>query len=131
MTIVIAEHRLWFLRDLVDRVIRLARDHIVEDVPASTFWQREDTLRREQGLRSLVQPITETLTEPPMGTSGLTYPYPRGAVTALCGENGIGKTTLAKRVSGLERVPYKILLDGDSPFPLKSAYAAPFWCYKM
>lgn len=128
MTIIIAEHRLWFLRDVVDRVIRLTHGRIVEDVSAAIFWQREDALRREQGLRSLTQPITETLTEPPVDSiKGLTYPYseqrilhfPRGAVTALCGENGIGKTTLAKHVSGLKRTHHQILLDGRPLSPKK------------
>lgn len=39
-TVLIAEHRLWWLRGLVDRVAVFQEGSIVEDVPADEFWRR-------------------------------------------------------------------------------------------
>lgn len=133
MTIVIAEHRLWFLRDVVDRVVRLSRGKIVEDVPASQFWLRDDMLRCQQGLRALMRPVVAELPAPPDSGDGITYHhpgkgalhFPRGRVTALCGENGAGKSTLANRVAGLESSRDKILLDGK-PFPFRQRLRCAF-----
>lgn len=133
MTIVIAEHRLWFLRDVVDRVIRLRGGKIVEDIPASQFWLRDDALRRRQGLRALTRPASAQIPEPPAGDSGMSYHhpergalyFPRGCITALCGENGAGKSTLANRIAGLEKTRDKILLDGK-PFPLRQRLRRAF-----
>lgn len=133
VTIVIAEHRLWFLRDVVDRVVRLSRGKIVEDVPASQFWLRDDMLRCQQGLRALMRPVVSELPEPPDSGDGITYHqpgkealhFPRGRVTALCGENGAGKSTLANRVAGLESSRGEILLDGK-PFPFRQRLRRAF-----
>lgn len=123
MTIIIAEHRLWFLRDVVDRVIRLSEGKVAEDIPASQFWQRDDTLRRQQGLRALMRPDTARLGVAVDNHGGIIYRhpmlgalhFPRGYITALCGENGVGKSTLANRIVGLESTRDEILLDGK-PF---------------
>ncbi len=133
MTIMIAEHRLWFLRDVADRVIRLYRGKIVEDLPASQFWLRDDALRHQQGLRVLSRPGTTLLPEPRAETEGISYCHPgertlhfaRGHITALCGENGVGKSTLASRLAGLESTRDKILLDGK-PFPLRERLRRAF-----
>lgn len=133
MTIVIAEHRLWFLRDVVDRVVRLSRGTIVEDVPASDFWQRNDVQRRQEGLRTLAPPATMQLPVPPASASGMTYHYPgtgvlhfpRGHVTVLCGDNGAGKSTLANRIAGLESTRDELLFGGKS-FPLRQRLRRTF-----
>ena len=106
MTIIIAEHRLWFLRDVADRVIRLHRGKIVEDLPASQFWLRDDALRHQQGLRVLSRPGTTLLPEPRAETEGISYchpgertlHFPRGHITALCGENGVGEKYVGQQI---------------------------------
>lgn len=133
MTIIIAEHRLWFLHGVVDRVVRLSRGKIVEDVPASQFWLRDERLRCQQGLRALIRPVVAGLSESPDTDEGLTYydprkgilHFPRGHVTALCGDNGTGKSTLANRIAGLKSTRDKIFLDGE-PFLLKQRLRRTF-----
>jgi len=122
ITILIAEHRLWFLRDVVDRVIRLNRGKIIEDLPASEFWLRDNSWRLKEGLRTLVEPQATVLTGPPAGSDGVIYRHPKGTlyfprsyITTLSGENGTGKSTLAARITGLENTHDEILLDGK-PF---------------
>lgn len=99
MTIIIAEHRLWFLQGIVDRVVRLSQGRIVEDLPARQFWQRDDALRMQQGLRALITPQAASLAEAPVGSDGIVYQhpakgrmyFPRGCITVLSGDNGVGR----------------------------------------
>ncbi|MGF6188792.1 ABC transporter ATP-binding protein [Serratia sp. 2723] len=133
MTIIIAEHRLWFLQGVVDRVLRLRQGQIVEDLPAHQFWQRDDTLRMQQGLRALTPPQPASLAEPPVGSGGIVYRhpvkgalhFPRGCVTVLFGENGAGKSTLARKLAGVENTRDEILLDGK-PFPRRQRLRRSF-----
>lgn len=55
-TILIAEHRVHYLRGLVDRVVQLRRGRVVADCPAAEFWEIGEGERRDAGLRSLVAP---------------------------------------------------------------------------
>jgi ABC-type multidrug transport system ATPase subunit len=50
-TVLIAEHRLWWLRGLADRVVVFQEGSIVEDVPADEFWRRTPDELHAEGLR--------------------------------------------------------------------------------
>ncbi len=50
-TIVISEHRLWYLRDLVDRVIYLDKGKIVHDWNREEFTGLDEDMIRQLGLR--------------------------------------------------------------------------------
>lgn len=132
-TIVIAEHRLSFLRDLADRVVLLRDGRVTGTFDGAEFFAMPDARRREAGLRSL-RPVTAQAPPPPRdaGGKGISLRgvrfhrgrrgildidrlhFPAGSVTAVTGPNGIGKTTLARLLCGLE-TPDKggdILVDG-------------------
>lgn len=134
ITIIIAEHRLWFLREVVDRVVRLQQGRIIEDVPARQFWQRDNFQRIQQGLRALTTPQTACLTAPPAGRDGIVYQhsshgnlyFPRGCVTVLSGVNGAGKSTLAAKLVGLQKTREAITLDGK-PYPQRQRLRYGFW----
>lgn len=64
-TILVAEHRLHYLRGLVDRVVQLHRGRVVADCPAAEFWEMGEGERRDAGLRSLVAPASDPLPAPP------------------------------------------------------------------
>ena len=49
-TVLIAEHRLWWLRGLADRVVVFQEGSIVEDVPADEFWRRTPDELHAEGL---------------------------------------------------------------------------------
>ena len=51
-TIVIAEHRLSYLKEIVDRVIYLENGRIVEDTSAKKFWMTDPKDLKQRGLRS-------------------------------------------------------------------------------
>ena len=54
---VIAEHRLSYLRDIVDRVILLDGGRIVREMPAAHLWAMSEQERTDLGLRAL-RPVT-------------------------------------------------------------------------
>ena len=56
-TMVIAEHRLSYLRDIVDRVILLDGGRIVREMPAAHLWAMSERERTDLGLRAL-RPVT-------------------------------------------------------------------------
>ena len=56
-TMVIAEHRLSYLRGIVDRVVLLDAGGIVREMPAERLWSMSEQERTDLGLRSL-HPVT-------------------------------------------------------------------------
>lgn len=119
-TIVIAEHRLSWLRDLCDRAVYLRRGKVELDMPIEALFAlpREQTARL--GLRSLTAaepefPPEERFPEV-MELRGFCFSYqgraalqipaltlPVGAVVAVVGHNGAGKSTFSRCMCGLER----------------------------
>lgn len=133
-TVVIAEHRLTYLRKVADRVIYMEEGRIVQDLPAEQFWQISDVDICARGLRTTqtikfhegraacidererfhIQDLRFSRKE------GLTLQIPKlslpcGAIIGILGENGSGKTTLARCLCGLEKsCKGKFVLAGKS-----------------
>ena len=118
-TVVIAEHRLYFLMDLIDRAIFIQKGKIVQIFSGNEFRNLSDEQRIRMGLRSLVHPVLELPPADPSGAqeglsvenlscafdkqpvfSGLGFSAKRGEVLGIVGHNGAGKTTLGKMFSG-------------------------------
>ena len=114
-TVVIAEHRLYFLMDLIDRAIFIQKGKIVQIFSGNEFRNLSDEQRIRMGLRSLVHPVLELPPADPSGAqeglsvenlscafdkqpvfSGLGFSAKRGEVLGIVGHNGAGKTTLIK-----------------------------------
>lgn len=119
-TVVIAEHRLYFLMDLIDRAIFIQKGKIVQIFSGNEFRNLSDEQRIRMGLRSLVQPVLELPPADPSGAqeglsvenlscafdkqpvfSGLGFSAKRGEVLGIVGHNGAGKTTMTRCLCGL------------------------------
>lgn len=118
-TIVIAEHRLWFLKDLADRVVYLKEGRIEESWTGKEFFSQTLEFYKERGLRSVVQrePAKKdrTCEGEKMVLENVSYSYkgkkevlsiprleiPLGEVTAVTGHNGAGKSTFVQCMCGL------------------------------
>lgn len=121
-TIVIAEHRLYYLSNLVDRVIFLKNGRIAATYSMSEVQKLSGAELSEMGLRPFdlsqypvqYNKVTDNET---ISISGFSFAYkkgqsalnvltldlPRHSVIALIGHNGAGKSTLARCLCGLEK----------------------------
>ncbi|KTR93950.1 cobalt ABC transporter [Microbacterium testaceum] len=139
-TIVIAEHRLRYLQDVLDRVV-VMRDGAVDVVwTHDEFREISDETLAAEGLRGVVTPATlpeiaaigASAASPAASVPGAALvlegirctlgsrrvidldraAFAAGEVTAIRGANGAGKSTLARIVTGLQRSAGSVRLDG-------------------
>ena len=122
--VLIAEHRLWWLRGVADRVVLMQGGRVVSDMEAGEFGGLLDEDRRRLGVRAwdVVDVALPGRVRPDAGAvalsaHGVTAGYGRrapcvahadfqahaGRVVALIGRNGAGKTTLSRVFAGLHR----------------------------
>lgn len=117
-TIVIAEHRLAWLEGIADRVLYFRDGSIAGDMPADSFWAKQPAELHAMGLRAAFVFNLKRI-EPPKPEKVITlenfrYSYknalaldiaslqiPQGAIVAILGDNGAGKTTFARCLCGL------------------------------
>lgn len=125
----IAEHRLHYLRGIVDRALIFDAGRVRRRLGAAELWALPDAERGSLGLRDLHDtPMPEPDEVIGAAGGGTTTPagspavelhgvlarirgrtildiprlvFPAGAVTAIIGPNGAGKTTLARVITGL------------------------------
>lgn len=120
-TILIAEHRLYWLRELCDRVVYLRDGKIERDLPMTELCTYTPEMLAELGLRTLSLadlprweiplPPAESLTlrdyryayrsSPAHALDIREATLPKGGVIAIIGRNGAGKSTLSKCLCGL------------------------------
>ena len=119
-TILIAEHRLYYLMDVVDRIIILQNGQIERDIDAASFWKYDDTEVIHMGLRSRNPTVFQknTFHKSKKGIINIydfSFAYdkkhslldipmlsiPKGSIVAVLGHNGAGKTTFGKCLCGL------------------------------
>lgn len=132
-TVIIAEHRLYFLTDLIDRAVYIRDGRLERSFAGEEFGRLTEAERIRLGLRALVpaevsllpvrrEPVREGLQvkelacgykKEPSVFEGLSFSACPGEVLAITGRNGAGKTTLTRCLCGLlkERAG-EICLDG-------------------
>ncbi len=143
MTLFIADHRLYWLKGLIDRVLVLENGKIAEETGFDTL--DDDAFRERYGLRAArVSPLNGRLPEigradgtfkvrdHKITVENLTFGYknkpliydraslsfPGSAAVAVTGGNGTGKTTLARMLTGLLPVKNAVIRkDGVSLTP--------------
>ncbi len=133
-TVVVAEHRLYFLADLADRLILLKDGRIHEDLGPEAIWALSEDDLNDRGLRTLsALPFPEQEQDDredekndlicrdfdfhyKNSDNGIRFPelrFRRRAITAIIGRNGAGKSTFARVLCGLERkAKGTVLFDG-------------------
>ncbi len=139
-TIVVAEHRLYWLKDICDRVICLKKGEVEFDISMNEFKKFSEDDLRNYGLRS----INEDLEMRPIKVNqpasnreyilrNFKYNYkdfdalnidelviPEKEIIGIIGHNGAGKSTFSKCLCGLMR-KFKgyILYEGEKITPKK------------
>ena len=120
-TIVIAEHRLYWLKDICDRVIYMKDGRIDFDIPMSEFKMFSEERIHALGLRGLSMsgislPEAAADRKDQMQLKNYYFSYgkkevlqikeqsiPEGSIVAVTGHNGAGKSTLMRCMCGLEK----------------------------
>ena len=145
-TVVIAEHRLYYLMEIADRVIYMENGRIIKDFPIAEFLRLDTETLHRKGLRSqkaleyspeCIRENTPAEKSPAFDRyvtfSGLAFSYgkkrfldipelkvPSGTVTGVLGFNGAGKSTLARVICGLEKRAKGVLSDNGKSFTAKA-----------
>ena len=121
-TILIVEHRLYYLMDIVDRILVLDEGQITKNCSAKEFLTLTDKERRMMGLRTtdLRKELPELIAKKEQENSlelknvslfygketlmrNISAKFSRGEVIALVGKNGTGKTTFSRALCGLHQ----------------------------
>ncbi len=122
-TVVIAEHRLFYLKDLADRMVVLEEGRIKREFRSKEFQKLSFEETQKLGIRTLnlsdvpFLQDTKEMPEKYIVLDGLSFLYkdrehgiqipkleiPEGEITAIIGCNGAGKSTLVRNICGLEK----------------------------
>ena len=120
-TIVIAEHRLYWLTELCDRVVYMKAGKIVLDISMDEFKNYSEETLSDMGLRTLRMNLHRDIKSAPgnvekMVLRDFSFSYEKedainipeislqeGAVIAVIGQNGAGKSTFSRCLCGLEK----------------------------
>lgn len=125
-TIIVSEHRIWYLIDIADRFVHLDKGRIVEIVNKHQLLNKTINLLKMQGIRSTCKPVKKIdknieclenkYLDEMINVESLSFCYKnkeifnslsfsirKGEIVALTGKNGVGKTTLARILCGLEK----------------------------
>lgn len=136
-TVIVAEHRLYFLTDLIDRAIFLQKGKIVKSFTREEFCALSEEERVRMGLRSLSHPKLQLPeADGPGAAKGISvedltcgfgkqnvfehigFSVRPGEILGVIGHNGAGKTTLTRSLCGLHKEKSgTVRLDGQ---PLKA-----------
>ena len=113
-TVIIAEHRLNYLRSAIDRVVYLKDGRIMQEFTVAQFRTLTERERISMGLRTLketqitIPKCTDLKGElrieriiSPYKEEEISFGANSGNVIGIVGKNGAGKTTLCKIICGL------------------------------
>lgn len=136
-TVIIAEHRLYYLTDVADRIIYLENGSIAGDWTPEQFRLLSDEKRQSMGLRALDlhedKPMCAAAQKqlPVLELQNVSLAYKKqpvlcdislqaapGDVIAVVGHNGAGKTTFSRALCGLHKeTSGSYLWNGNSQKP--------------
>lgn len=122
-TIVVAEHRLFYLRELADRMLLLKDGRIEQEYDPKEINRLTFNDTKELGIRTLslfdvpCEQTEKTIAKDYLRLENFDFSYkdkkhsihipqlsiPGGCIVAIIGCNGAGKSTLARNICGLEK----------------------------
>ena len=136
-TIIIAEHRLFFLNDLYDRLIYM-RDGTIDRIFSRGELTESDcekyglraidykslkakNLGKEQEKVDEIMDLNINIGNQEL-IKNLSFSLHRGEIMAIIGQNGVGKTTLGRTLAGLLKNNGKISYGKNTKERLKNSY---------
>ena len=135
-TIIVSEHRLYYLRGLADRFIYLADGQVSHDYSAAEFEQLTEQQRSDMGLRTfalerLLPPVLPQQEKTALALRNFHFAYknepetlhimdceiPTNRIVGIIGNNGAGKSTFSRCFCGLEKHCGEIVWNGKKYRP--------------
>ena len=132
-TIVISEHRLYYLRGIADRFLYVKDGEIGKEYSAREFEQIPEQERAEMGLRTYVLEqlqLPETAEKPQTYAELQNFHFaykhapetlriedcriPAGRIVGIIGNNGAGKSTFSRCFCGLEKKSGTVAWNGNT-----------------
>ncbi len=133
-TVIIAEHRLYYLTDVADRVIYLENGKIAGDFTPEQFLSLSAEKRQSMGLRAIdlqeEKPLCAAVPKQPpvLELQNVSLSYKKqpvlcnvslqtapGDIIAVVGHNGAGKTTFSRALCGLHKEASGLYLWNGKP----------------
>ena len=130
-TIIVSEHRLYYLRGLADRFIYLAEGQVSRDYSAAEFEQLTEQQLSNMGLRTfalerLLPPVLPQQEKTALALHNFRFAYknepetlhimdceiPTNRIVGIIGNNGAGKSTFSRCFCGLEKRCGEIVWNG-------------------
>ena len=130
-TVIVSEHRLYYLRGLADRFIYLAEGQVSRDYSAAEFEQLTEQQRSNMGLRTfalerLLPPVLPQQEKTALALHNFRFAYknepetlhimdceiPTNRIVGIIGNNGAGKSTFSRCFCGLEKRCGEIVWNG-------------------
>lgn len=121
-TIIIADHRFYYLKSIVDTIIYMDEGEIVKKFTPQEFYSLPKEKRSQMGLRTTdlleiaSSPISHNAAIPIIKMQELSFSYRKnivlsdislsvssGEIIGIIGHNGAGKTTFSRALCGLHR----------------------------
>jgi len=140
-TIVIAEHRLYYLKGIADRIVYIRDGKVLHDWMEPEFLALSHEERKEMGLRAYcldlnmfynnvgrhtekanaleIKKLTAWYTRGQRVLEQIDFDAKKGEIIAIIGDNGQGKTTFAKCVCGLMKEKHGQLMLYNEELPYK------------
>ena len=135
-TIIVSEHRLYYLLGLADRFIYLADGQVSHDYSAAEFEQLTEQQRSDMGLRTfalerLLPPVLPQQAKTALALRNFHFAYknepetlhimdceiPTNRIVGIIGNNGAGKSTFSRCFCGLEKRCGEIVWNGKKYRP--------------
>lgn len=135
-TIIVSEHRLYYLRGLADRFIYLAEGQVSRDYSAAEFEQLTEQQRSNMGLRTfalerLLPPVLPQQEKTALALHNFCFAYknepetlhiqeskiPANRIVGIIGNNGAGKSTFSRCFCGLEKRCGEVIWNGRTYRP--------------
>lgn len=132
-TVILSEHRLYYLRGIADRYIYIKDGKISGDYTAEQFEHIQESERRKMGLRTndltaLTVNVTSVSSSASAKLANFRFAYknspetlkidsaniPYGGIIGIIGHNGAGKSTFSRCFCGLEKRCGTVTVDGTA-----------------
>ncbi len=134
-TIIISEHRFYYIKDIIDRVYYIDSGKVCKEFSKEEFFNLDEIKRKSLGLRSIefesldfknrsrvegtkslqIENILYKFKEQKRCLNIKDLLFKFGSVVGVYGKNGIGKSTFIRILMGLRKIKgTKILIEGSS-----------------